>query len=109
MPSSPSTVKTPARSASISSATKAIMSAGVSELDGDADGAAAAALLQRRLVGADEVVGLLLELDAGVADQPEQAALGGDEAREEAAQAEHDQVLQQHEADAPPLARAAGG
>ena len=32
MPSSPSTVKMPARSASISSATKAIMSAGVSEL-----------------------------------------------------------------------------
>ena len=43
-------------------------------VDGEMDRHAAAAALQRGLVGADEVLRLFLELHAGVADQPEQPA-----------------------------------
>ena len=60
---------------------------------------AAAAALERALVGADEVLRLLLELDIGVADQAEHALAGDAEAGKEPVEIEADQAVQHDEAD----------
>ena len=60
---------------------------------------AAAAALQRGLVGADQVLGLFLELHVGVADQPERALPGHAEAGEQPVEEQPDQIIQQHEPD----------
>ena len=58
---------------SSSSATKWRRSSGIAGLDLEADHGAAAALLERRLEEAHEVLGLFLDLDVRVADDPEAA------------------------------------
>ena len=69
-------------------------------VDREMDRDPAAAALQRGLVGAHEVLGLFLELDAGVADQAEHAAALQGEAGEQPVEEDADQVLEQDEADA---------
>ena len=59
----------------------------------------APAALERALVRAHQVLGLLLELDVGVADQPEEAGADAVEAGKEALEEEIDQLLEHDEAD----------
>jgi hypothetical protein len=63
------------------------------------DGDPAAASFQRRLIGQDEVGGLILELDIGVADDPEQPLGVSRIAGEEVLQGQADHILQHDEAD----------
>ena len=70
---------------------------------------AAAAALQRGLVGADQVFGLFLEFHVGVADQAEHALAGDAEAREQPVQEQADQIVQHHEADRLAASRRAAG
>ena len=60
-------------------------------VDAEVDDIAAAAPLQRRLVGADQVFGLFLELDVGVADQAEHALADDAEAGEQPVEEQADQ------------------
>ena len=59
---------------------------------------AAAAALERGLVGAHKILGLLLELDVGVADHPEHALAADMEAGEQPVEEHSDQILENHEA-----------
>ena len=66
-------------------------------LDLDADHGAEAALLERRLEHADQILGLFLDLDVGVADHAEHALPLHRIAGEQAARMEDDDLLQGNE------------
>ena len=67
-------------------------------LDLEADDRAAAAALQRALVQAHEVLGLLLDLDVAVADDPERALAEHLEAGKQQADEGDDQAVERDEA-----------
>ena len=67
-------------------------------LDLEADHAAAAALLERRLEQAHQILGLFLHLDIGIADHAERALSLHLVAGKQAARVEHDHLLQRDEA-----------
>ena len=69
----PSTTNISSPEISSSSATKCAQVLGHRRLDLEADHAAAPALLQRRLEQAHEILGLFLDLEIAVADDPERA------------------------------------
>ena len=68
-------------------------------VDAEMDRDPAPAALQRRFVGADEVLGLFLELHVGVADQAELALAGDAEAGEQPVEEQPHQIVEDHEAD----------
>ena len=68
-------------------------------VDLEPDDVAAAAALERRLVGGDEVLGLLLDLDVTVAQHAEGAVAAREEAREQPRQVHADHRLDADEAD----------
>ena len=70
---------------------------------------AAPAALQRGFVGADQVLGLFLELHVGVADQAELALAGDAEAGEQPVEEQADQIVEDHEADRRADSRPAAG
>ena len=67
-------------------------------IHGEMDYHASAAALQRRLVGAHQILGLFLEFDVGVADQSERALSADAEAGEQPIEEQRDQVIQHDEA-----------
>ncbi len=68
-------------------------------VDRDRDQVAAAAALERALVEQHQVLGLFVDLDVAVADQPEHRLLDHLVAREQARQVDVDQILERQEAD----------
>ena len=68
-------------------------------INGQTNSAPAAATLQRRFIAAHQVLRLFLKLHIGVADQAEQAGLGGHEAGEKSVEEQADQILEHHETD----------
>ena len=68
-------------------------------VDAEMDRDPAPAALQRRFIGADEVLGLFLELHVGVADQAERALAGDAEAGEQPVKEQAHQIVEHHEAD----------
>ena len=72
---------------------------GHAAVDVEPDDIAAPAALQRRLVEADEVLGLLLDLDLAVPDDAELALADDVEAGEELIEEEPEHLLQRQEAD----------
>ena len=78
---------------------EALQARGHQAVDLEADDVAAPAALERRLVGGDEVLGLLLHLDVTVAQDAEGAVAAREEAREQPRQVHADHRLDADEAD----------